>query len=83
MVHGLKFPTWTLPESGMEPVSPLLTGGFFTTEPPRKPGVINGNRILKAIRVSSVQAEFMNSSRVSLGIKAGNGGDIVIILTRY
>ena len=37
VVHGLKFPTWTLPESGMEPVSPLLTGGFFTTEPPRKP----------------------------------------------
>ena len=23
--------------SGMEPVSPELAGGFFTTEPPRKP----------------------------------------------
>ena len=37
VVHGLKFPMWSLPESGMEPGSPLLTGGFFTTEPPRKP----------------------------------------------
>ena len=28
---------WDLPGSGMEPVSPALTGGFFTTEPPGKP----------------------------------------------
>ena len=29
--------TWDLPGSGIEPVSPTLAGGFFTTEPPGKP----------------------------------------------
>ena len=28
---------WDLPGSGIEPVSPALTGGFFTPEPPGKP----------------------------------------------
>ena len=28
---------WDLPGSGTAPVSPALAGGFFTTEPPRKP----------------------------------------------
>ena len=28
---------WNLHRSGMEPVSPSLAGGFFTTEPPGKP----------------------------------------------
>ena len=28
---------WDLPGSGLEPVSPALAGGFFTTEPPGKP----------------------------------------------
>ena len=28
---------WDLPGSGMEPPSPALAGGFFTTEPPGKP----------------------------------------------
>ena len=27
---------WALPASGIEPVSPASTGGFFTTEPPGK-----------------------------------------------
>ena len=26
-----------LPDSGIEPVSPALAGGFLTTQPPRKP----------------------------------------------
>jgi len=26
-----------LPDPGIEPTSPALAGGFFTTEPPRKP----------------------------------------------
>ena len=30
---------WGLPESGMEPVSPALADGLFTTEPPGKPRV--------------------------------------------
>jgi len=29
--------TWDLPGPGREPVSPALAGGFFITEPPRKP----------------------------------------------
>ena len=28
---------WDLPEPGIEPVSPALAGGFFTTEPSGKP----------------------------------------------
>ena len=36
---GLPFPSpGDLPDPGMEPTSPALTGGFFTTEPPWKPG---------------------------------------------
>jgi len=27
----------TCPDPGLEPVSPALAGGFFTTEPPGKP----------------------------------------------
>ena len=35
---GLPFPPpGHLPEPGIEPVSPALSGGFFTTEPPGKP----------------------------------------------
>ena len=35
---GLPFPSLEdLPNPGIEPVSPTLVGGFFTTEPPRKP----------------------------------------------
>ena len=30
---------WDLPGSGVEPMSPALAGGFFTTEPPGKAGV--------------------------------------------
>ena len=28
---------WDLPGPGIEPVSPALAGGLFTTEPPGKP----------------------------------------------
>ena len=28
---------WDLPRPGIEPVSPALADGFFTTEPPGKP----------------------------------------------
>ena len=30
-------PPGNLPNSGIEPASPALTGGFFTTESPEKP----------------------------------------------
>ena len=31
-----------LPKAGIEPVSPALAGGFFTTEPPGNPTAIYG-----------------------------------------
>ena len=39
--------TWDLPGPGIEPVSPALAGGFFTTEPPGKPSALTlfGTRI--------------------------------------
>ena len=30
-------PPGDLPDPGIEPASPALAGGFFTTEPPEKP----------------------------------------------
>ena len=43
---GLPFPPpgGALPDPGIEPASPALTGGFFTTEPPGKQAL--GNRDL-------------------------------------
>ena len=36
--NGLPFPpTGDLPDPGIEPVSPEMADGFFTTEPPGKP----------------------------------------------
>ena len=32
---------WNLPRAGIEPASPALTGGFFTTGPPGKPSSFN------------------------------------------
>ena len=32
---------WGLPGSGIEPVSPALTGRFFTAEPPGKPHCVS------------------------------------------
>jgi len=37
LLHGL----WDLPRSGIKPMSPALAGGFFTTEPPGKPGFLS------------------------------------------
>ena len=31
---------WDLPTPGIEPVSPALAGGFFTSEPPGKPAYV-------------------------------------------
>ena len=36
--RGLPFPSpGDIPNLGIEPASPALTGGYFTTEPPAKP----------------------------------------------
>ena len=38
---ALPFPSpGELPDPGMEPTSPALAGGFFTTEPPEKPDLV-------------------------------------------
>ena len=39
---GLPFPSpGDLPDPGIEPASPTLAGGFFTSEPPDKPCLLN------------------------------------------
>ena len=39
ILEGLPFrPLGDLPDSAIEPLSPVLASGFFTTEPPGKPG---------------------------------------------
>ena len=38
-------PPGNLPNSGSEPASPELTGGFFTTESPKKPKLYCSNPI--------------------------------------
>ena len=39
---GFPFPpSGDLPDPGIEPSSPVLAGGFFTTEPPGKPLCLN------------------------------------------
>ena len=40
-VGCLFFSPGDLPDPGIEPVSPLLVGGFFITEPPRKPQTLS------------------------------------------
>ena len=39
--NGLPFPSVEdLPDPGIEPASPVLASGFFTTEPPQKPSLL-------------------------------------------
>ena len=37
VVRGLTFYTWDISKPGIEPMSPVLAGEFFTNEPPGKP----------------------------------------------
>jgi len=42
---GLPFPPpGDLPDPGIKPTSPALTGRFFTTEPPGNPSLVVGSR---------------------------------------
>ena len=44
VVHGLSCPAHVgSSRPGITPVSPALAGGFFTTEPPRKPTSLKGS----------------------------------------
>ena len=45
---------WDLPGSGIEPVSPALAGGFFTTEPPGKPAVGIFEKTEHVVKLSEV-----------------------------
>ena len=44
---------WDLPGAGTEPVSPVLAGGFSTTEPPRKPHLHLHDLLTEITRVVS------------------------------
>ena len=52
---GLPFPSpGDLPDPGIEPVSPALAGGFFTTEAPRKPEIMEYKRQRHWLRFEKV-----------------------------
>ena len=48
---GLSFPSpGELLDPGIEPVSPALAGGFFTTETPGKPKVPDSSLLIQGIK---------------------------------
>ena len=54
---------WELPGPGIEPVSPVLAGRLFTTEPPRKPitrVLIKGGRRIRDKGNVTTEAEGQN-----------------------
>ena len=54
---------WELPGPGIEPVSPVLAGGFFITEPPGKPitsVLIKGGRRIRDKGNVTTEAEGQN-----------------------
>ena len=51
---GLPFPSpGDLPDPGMEPASPALAGGFFTTAPPGKPVLVMKVKLLSRVQLSA------------------------------
>ena len=53
---GLPFPSLgDLPHSGIEPESPVLAGGFFTTEPPGKPLNSLAAPLIRMVRIRMVE----------------------------
>ena len=49
---GLPFPSsGDLPHPAIEPTFPALPGGFFTTEPPGKPGLWHSVQSLSRVRL--------------------------------
>ena len=47
--------TWDLPRPGIEPMALAWAGGFFTTEPPGRPGVLCSTLRIVSESESSVQ----------------------------
>ena len=58
---------WDLPRPGIEPMSPAVTGEFFTTELPGKPRPM----LLKFLKIKCFSADFYSqpSCLISVGIK--------------
>ena len=54
-----------LPDSGIEPGSPALAGGFFTTEPPGKP-TVDSCCALISVKTSSLHYSSFSGSQNSL-----------------
>ena len=51
LLHGM----WDLPRPGLEPLSPALAGGFSTTAPPGKPGmIVLGPRFQRSLAIPAV-----------------------------
>ena len=51
-----------LPDPGMEPASPALAGGFFTTEPPGKPLKLTDNNkilLLSLLCIGKIHTDFV------------------------
>ena len=60
---GLPFPPpGNLPEPGMEPTSPALTGGFFTTEPPGKPYLPHAAAAAKSLQSCPTRCDPIDGS---------------------
>ena len=55
----------------MEPASPALAGGFFTTEPPEKPRTYNFNQMLHSLLWGPVKSLSIRRE-VSSGIPQGS-----------
>ena len=56
---GLPFPSLgDLPDQGIKPTSPAMTGGFFTTQPPGKPSLASTNHALSTCRFILCETNF-------------------------
>ena len=65
---GLLFPSpGNLPDPGIEPVSPILPGGFFTTEPSGKPhSSLEGGEKNRAGEPAGNAKEYSNYCTIAL-----------------
>ena len=61
------------PDTGIEPTSPALAGGLFTTEPPGKPNKENRvGQTQPSVKVKIKQGGGTRSKRARLTFKHGN-----------
>ena len=59
ILKRLSFPTpGGLPYPGMQPMSPPLAGGFFTTEPSGKPVDSGGQMLIVLVRNRHIRCEY-------------------------